>query len=93
MRAAYLQQIIAKSSAHWKDVVLARTYMMFFCVSVGIITELSPRVKATSTSVGPSRRISTVNCRTECLSPFLITCIRDSGTDFRSRSGAGSVLD
>lgn len=52
----------ANSSAQSKDVVFPNTYTVFFCVSVGIISELSDDVKAAS--VGPSSRISTLNCRT-----------------------------
>lgn len=51
---------------------------MFFWVSVGIINELSADVKAAL--VGPSRRISTVNCNTECRLPC-----RSTSTEQRRR--------
>lgn len=72
---AHLETIIEKSSAQSKDVVFASTYIVFFWVSVGITTELSPSVKASS--VGPSNKISTLNCNTECRSPSLITFVHD----------------
>lgn len=67
----YLATMTANSSAQVKDVVLASTYTTFFWVSVGMMTELSSAVKASS--VGPSSRISTLNCNTECRSPSLTT--------------------
>jgi len=73
----HLATITAKSSAQVNEVVLARTYTVFFWVSVGMISELSADVKAAS--VGPSKRISTLNWSTEgCSMP---ACDAPGGCD------------